>query len=102
MLFRSDNALRYSSVGGSVTVSVAIEEDCCRILVMDNGPGIPGDERARVLERFYRVPGSSGDGSGLGLAIVCEIVEAAGGRVRLDDPPTGKGLLVEVRLPLAG
>ena len=41
--------------------------------VEDNGPGVPVHERARMLERFYRVAGTAGEGSGLGLAIAEEI-----------------------------
>jgi len=96
-----DNALRYTPAGGSVTVSVAVGEDFCRLGIVDDGPGIPAAERSRVFERFYRTPGSSGDGSGLGLAIVREIVETAGGSVTLGDGPGGIGLSVEIRLPLA-
>ena len=67
-----DNALRYSGAAGRV--SVIVEGGPQPILaVQDDGPGIPEDERVRIFERFYRVPGSSGDGCGLGLAIVEEI-----------------------------
>src|SRR3546814_13397770 len=59
------------------------------------------DLRERVFERFYRVADNAGEGSGLGLAIVREICLAAGGAVRLLDPPDGGGTLVEVTLPAA-
>ncbi|TPN54180.1 sensor histidine kinase [Mesorhizobium sp. B1-1-7] len=94
-----DNALRYSPVGGRVTVSLAALDGEAVLTVADNGPGIPADEREHVFERFYRVAGSSEQGSGLGLAIVREVVENAGGRVTLGDGAAG-GLVVEVRLPL--
>jgi two-component system sensor histidine kinase TctE len=96
-----DNALRYSSAGGSVTVRLAAVDGEAVLTVADDGPGIPPDERAHVFERFYRIAGSTEEGSGLGLAIVREVVENAGGRVILGDSATG-GLVVEVRLPLAG
>jgi two-component system sensor histidine kinase TctE len=44
--------------------------------VEDDGPGIAPSERARALERFYRLPGTQGEGSGLGLAIADEIARA--------------------------
>jgi len=94
-----DNALRYTPAGGTVTVSVKVEDGICRLGIVDDGPGIPADERSRVFERFYRSSNSSGDGSGLGLAIVREIVETAGGSVTLDEGIDGRGLFVEVRLP---
>ena len=95
-----DNALRYTPAGGTVTVSVAVEDGLCRLVIVDDGPGIPADERSRVFERFYRSSNSSVDGSGLGLAIVREIVETAGGSVTLEDGIDGRGLSVEVRLPI--
>ncbi|MBN9222508.1 MAG: HAMP domain-containing histidine kinase, partial [Mesorhizobium sp.] len=95
-----DNALRYSASGGSVTVRLSAADGEAVLIVADDGPGIPADERNHVFERFYRVAGSTEEGSGLGLAIVREVVDNAGGRVTLSDGAAG-GLVVEVRLPLA-
>ncbi|WP_027057568.1 sensor histidine kinase [Mesorhizobium loti] len=95
-----DNALRYSTSGGSVTVRLAAVDGEAVLTVADDGPGIPVDERDHVFERFYRIAGSTEEGSGLGLAIVREVVENAGGRVTLGDGVAG-GLVAEVRLPLA-
>jgi two-component system sensor histidine kinase TctE len=67
-----DNALRYCGAAGRVSVIVEGGPQPT-LAVQDDGPGIPEDERVRIFERFYRVPGSSGDGCGLGLAIVEEI-----------------------------
>ena len=101
-----DNALRYTPPGGSVAVrlsrSAASDGPAAGeilIRIVDTGPGIPAAERERVFERFYRVPGTGTEGHGLGLAIVREIAEGAGGGVRLDDGPDGRGLAVTVRLP---
>jgi two-component system sensor histidine kinase TctE len=66
------------------------------IEVEDNGPGIPAAERARALERFYRVPGSAGSGSGLGLAIANDIVKAHGGTLHLGEPPGRTGTIARV------
>jgi two-component system, OmpR family, sensor histidine kinase TctE len=96
-----DNALRYTPAGGTVTVKLAGIHGEAVLTVADDGPGIPGDEREHVFERFYRIAGTAEEGSGLGLAIVREVVENAGGRVTLADGAAG-GLVVEVRLPLAG
>jgi two-component system sensor histidine kinase TctE len=96
-----DNALRYTPAGGTVTVKLAGIDGEAVLTVADDGPGIPGDEREHVFERFYRIAGTAEEGSGLGLAIVREVVENAGGRVTLADGVAG-GLVVEVRLPLAG
>jgi two-component system sensor histidine kinase TctE len=97
-----DNALRYTPAGGRVTVRARADGKHCVIEVEDDGPGIPEAERERAFERFYRLLGTSAEGSGLGLAIVREIALASGGTVALDAPPSGRGLLVEIRLPAAG
>jgi two-component system sensor histidine kinase TctE len=68
-----DNAIEYSNRGGRVTVRTGRRNGHAFLEVEDDGPGIVPEERERVLERFYRVPGTPGTGSGLGLAIVREI-----------------------------
>ncbi|TWG84239.1 two-component system sensor histidine kinase TctE [Cupriavidus gilardii J11] len=82
-----DNAIRYTPPGGHATVRVAADpfEPFAYLDVDDTGPGIPVAERSRVMERFYRVLGTSTEGSGLGLAIVREIVQQHGGEVVIDD-----------------
>jgi two-component system OmpR family sensor kinase len=68
--------------------------------VIDNGPGIPVEERSRVLDRFYRRPGTSPPGSGLGMAIVKAIADAHGATLLLDTAPEGQGLAVSARFPV--
>jgi two-component system sensor histidine kinase TctE len=100
-----DNALRYTPVGGVVTVGIESAESGgepgWRLTVRDNGLGIAPGERARVFERFYRVLGSEAEGSGLGLAIAREIAEASGGTIALASGPDDRGLLVVITLPTA-
>jgi signal transduction histidine kinase len=63
-----------------------------RLIVDDDGPGIPEAERERVLERFYRVGGGgahAAGGSGLGLAIVAWVMDAHGGTVEVLAAPSG-------------
>ncbi|HEX2197133.1 MAG TPA: sensor histidine kinase N-terminal domain-containing protein [Burkholderiales bacterium] len=79
------NAIEYSQRGGRVTVRTGRSGRHSFVEVEDDGPGIPPQERERVLERFYRVPGTPGTGSGLGLAIVREIAAGHGARVCLHD-----------------
>jgi two-component system, OmpR family, sensor kinase len=90
-----ENALRYAPPGTQVTVESSSENGRGTLVVADNGPGIPEDDRARVFERFYR--GSNGrrlgPGTGLGLAIVAELVERWDGQVTLAD---GAGTRVRV------
>lgn len=100
-----DNAVRYTPRGGRAGIAAAATPDGrCLLRVWDTGPGIPEDERSRVLERFYR--GATGTasgqpGSGLGLSVVKAIAEAHGAEVRLGARPGG-GLEVAVELPAPG
>ena len=93
------NALRHTPPGGQVRVGVREEASVIDLTVEDSGPGIAPDERARVQDRFYRVPGTPGHGSGLGLAIVRAISERHGAALTLDASPTLGGLRVMLRWP---
>lgn len=91
-----DNALRYTPRGGRITVSTGQEANASFISVDDTGQGIPEDERAKVLERFYRIAGTPGDGSGLGLAIVKEVVDRFGATLDIGDGPGRVGTRIRV------
>ena len=91
-----DNAIRYTQIGGTVTVHLYGADDGFAMKVEDNGPGIPVAERDRVFERFYRLHNARSDGCGLGLAIVREIALTSGARVELTAPGNGCGLIVSV------
>jgi two-component system sensor histidine kinase TctE len=92
------NALEYSQRGARVTVRTGRRERAAFVEVEDDGPGIAPAERGRVLERFYRVPGTSGTGSGLGLAIVREIASGHGASIAITDSPSG-GCRVAITFP---
>ncbi len=92
------NALQHTPRGGSVRVSCGADGPGARLSVEDSGPGIPPQERERVLERFYQLPGRTG-GSGLGLSIVQEVARRHGGTLTLDESPHGQGLRATVRFP---
>jgi two-component system OmpR family sensor kinase len=99
-----DNAVRYTPAGGRVDVSIETPAASgsaagARLVVADDGPGIPAAERERVFDRFYRRAGAPAPGSGLGLAIVQAIAVAHGATVSLSDGPGGKGLAVTVEFP---
>jgi two-component system, OmpR family, sensor histidine kinase TctE len=119
------NAIIYTPAGGRVTVSVGTAPGAVGnstgdlvaeavtagaaapgprsrawLRVVDNGPGIAPAERARVLERFYRVAGSGAQGSGLGLAIAQEICNRHAIELSLHDAPdTPSGLCVHLQWP---
>ena len=89
-----DNATRYGA--RYVLVGTRREGSHSVLEVVDDGPGIPPQERDRIFERFRRLDRQTGEGSGLGLAIVREIAQRYGGRVELDDAPSGHGTRVRV------
>ena len=93
------NAVEYTPAGGRVTVKTGQASAGTFLEVEDDGPGIPVAERERVLERFYRMPGTSGTGSGLGLAIVREIAMAHGARVEMGEGQSGRGCSVRLIFP---
>lgn len=94
-----DNALHHAPRGGRVDVNVQVIKDDVVLEVIDDGPGIPADERERVFDRFYRRAGTDTPGSGLGLAIVSNIAGRHRARIALDDAPGGRGLAVRVCFP---
>ncbi len=96
-----DNALKWSPPGGSVWVRSDEHSDRVVLLVVDQGPGIPVADRARIFEPFQRV----GDrptvaGTGLGLAVARGFVELMGGELEVDDTPGG-GTTMVISLPAA-
>ena len=93
------NAIEYSPRGSRVTVRTGRREGRSVVEVEDDGPGIAPAERERVLERFYRVPGTPGTGSGLGLAIVREIAAGHGASIAISDGAGHKGCRVALTFP---
>jgi two-component system OmpR family sensor kinase len=89
-----DNAIKYTPAGGRIDIALGSNW----LAVDDSGPGIPEAERQRVLDRFYRVPGTEAAGSGLGLAIVKAVAERIGAQLVLGTSALG-GLRVEIRFP---
>nr|WP_314543438.1 ATP-binding protein [uncultured Massilia sp.] len=94
-----DNAIKYTPNGGTVDVSVVADKGAVRLTVEDSGPGIPPEERERVFDRFYRVPGSDAAGSGLGLAIIKSIAQQHGATLALGASARLGGLEVTVTFP---
>lgn len=96
-----DNALKFTSINGSVTVSAARDETGVEIAVEDTGIGIPPEELNHIFERFYQVDTGRTrkyHGAGLGLAIVKHIVVQHGGAVWADSI-VGEGSTFYVLLP---
>ena len=93
-----DNAVRYSPAGTTVTVRVTPDDAGARIEVVDQGPGIPAEERGKAVQRFYRLDGTA-EGSGLGLSIAVRIAELSGARLDFRQADPAPGLCVAVTFP---
>ena len=95
-----ENARRYST--GEITVQVLRSGALAEVRVCDRGPGVPLDQRERIFEPFYRLPGASerSGGVGLGLALVRSIAGRHNGSVHCEDH-VGGGACFVLRLPLA-
>jgi two-component system sensor histidine kinase KdpD len=84
-----------------VVVSASDFGHTVELRVVDRGPGVPDDFKARMFESFQRLGDSpAGEGVGLGLAVARGFVEAVGGSLMADDTPGG-GLTMVVSLPTA-
>ncbi len=93
-----DNAVRYTPEHGRVSIELAADDVNVQLTIEDSGAGISAPDRARVFDRFYRVPGTNPSGSGLGLAIVKAIAERHGAAVWLGAAVLG-GLAVTIAFP---
>ena len=99
------NALRHTPHGGRVVVTAEASGDEVAFEVTDTGTGIAPEHLERVFERFYRVDksrsrGEACGGSGMGLAISRALVEAMGGRIRVESPGLGQGATFVFTLPV--
>jgi two-component system phosphate regulon sensor histidine kinase PhoR len=94
-----DNAVKYTPVGGSITVVGELKGDHVEISVADTGPGISAEHLPRLFERFYRVDDARSralGGTGLGLSIVKHLVAANGGEIEVASA-VGRGTRFTVR-----
>jgi signal transduction histidine kinase len=90
------NALRYTSSGGTVTMSAMAEDQHVRVAVSDTGRGIAPDALPHIFDRFYK--GRDSLGTGLGLAIAKQLVQAHGGQIYADSE-VGRGATIAFTLP---
>ncbi len=96
-----DNAIRYTTPGGVVSLGLTVGDRQATLEVADTGAGIPSRELPRIFERFYRVDSGRGrdtGGTGLGLAIVRHVAERHGGRVEVESE-LGRGSVFRLIIP---
>ncbi|MCC7417827.1 MAG: DUF4118 domain-containing protein [Acidobacteria bacterium] len=102
-----DNASKYAPVGSAIAISARPDGDRhVFVSIADEGPGIAPELRERVFEKFFRVPhrepiDPSRGSVGLGLSIARRLVEAQAGRIWVDEPASGRGTTVAMRLPVS-
>jgi two-component system sensor histidine kinase CpxA len=96
------NAIRYTTEGTAVEVSLTWKLDTAVLTVRDHGPGVPEAELAHIFEPFYRVGEArerSSGGVGLGLSIADRTIKLHGGTIRAENVPGG--LLITIGLPVS-
>ena len=94
-----DNAMNHTNPDGHIQVRLMPGSQSARLVVTDDGPGIPRQDLERIFERFYQSDAArSGEGTGLGLAIARWIAQEHGGRVFAANNPQG-GAAFTVELP---
>jgi len=98
-----DNAIKYTTAKGTVTVALTVTEGVAVLAVKDNGLGIDESDQERIFERFYRVDkarSQSLGGTGLGLAIVKHIVQSHKGLLQLNSK-LNQGSTFTIKIPLS-
>lgn len=91
-----DNAIKYTPAGGRVVVTVENPGGRAALIVEDSGPGVPAEERLRILDRFYRRAGAGALGSGLGLSIARDIATRHQAGIDISSSAALGGLRVQV------
>ena len=94
-----ENAIRYTSIGDTIVVSLSNEQQDYLIRVADHGPGLNAAQKTQVVQRFYRQNKADSEGAGLGFSIIDQIVALHQGEYLLLNTTDEGGLTVQVKLP---
>jgi two-component system, OmpR family, phosphate regulon sensor histidine kinase PhoR len=98
------NAIKYTSVGGTVSLAIEGGEEVIKATVTDTGIGIPENQQEKIFQKLFRadnVVGTETDGTGLGLYIVKAVVEASGGKIWFESKEN-EGTKFFFTIPLTG
>ena len=96
------NAIKYSPIGGKITVLVSSQHNDTIIRIADEGAGLSPEDLGRLFGRFQRLsakPTAGESSTGLGLSIVKRIIDMHGGQVTAESPGPGQGSIFTVVLP---
>ena len=98
-----DNAAKYAAAGTAITLRARQQGGMLRVEVLDEGPGLPKEDRERIFDKFYRVRASDKQraGTGLGLAIARGFMEAMGGTVTAANRSDARGAVFTLTLPVS-
>lgn len=92
------NALQYTPENSQIEIDVKTDDNCCTLMVSDNGKGFPEASISSVFNKFYRLPNTATGGLGLGLSIVKGLVEALNGKIVLEKGAIG-GATFTIEIP---
>jgi two-component system, OmpR family, sensor kinase len=98
----AENAIAHGGPGVRIATRIARVDGAYDLIVEDDGPGVPADERANLGRRFYRGEAREAEGSGLGLSLVERIAALHGATPAYDEGPHHRGLQVRIRFAAAG
>jgi signal transduction histidine kinase len=90
-----ENAINYAGAGALIRITVHCGAEGPRLEVADNGPGIPPEDRERVLRPFVRLAAANSAGSGLGLSLVAAIARLHRARLALADNAPGLRVVLQ-------
>jgi two-component system sensor histidine kinase KdpD len=98
-----DNAAKYAPAGSTITLKALRESGAVRLMVLDEGPGLPEEDRERVFDKFYRVRAADKKraGTGLGLAIARGFMESMGGTITAANRSDRSGAVFTLTIPVA-
>ena len=97
-----DNAAKYAPPGTAITLRARREGGTVRVQVLDEGPGVPEEDRERIFDKFYRVrvADKKRAGTGLGLAIARGFMEAMGGTITAANRGDKGGAMFTLTMPV--